>query len=83
MLKPNILLGDSPERGSTTHPEFFKAVIKLFEASDVRLTYGDSPGVGSPQSAGRASGLDNIATEFGVDIADFSQGLDVNLPGGY
>ena len=82
LLKPNVLLGDSAERGSTTHPEFFRAVIQLFNSGEVRLTYGDSPGFGSPQSAGRASGLDQVAADFGVQTADFNNGLDVNHPDG-
>lgn len=54
----------------------------MFNPSDVRLTYGDSPGVSSPQSAVRASGLEHVAADSGVKIADFNKGLDVNNPNG-
>jgi len=82
LLKPNLLLGDSPERGSTTHPEFFKAVINLFKNGGRRLVYGDSPGFGSPYAAARASGLDPIATASGVDLANFVDSTEVANPDG-
>jgi len=82
LLKPNLLLGDSPERGSTTHPEFFRAVAEIFQSNRTKLVYGDSPGFGSPQHAARASGLQSIAQSLGVELADFFDSVEVNNPDG-
>ncbi len=77
LLKPNLLLGDSPERGSTTHPAIFRAVIEQFQRAGAHLVYGDSPGFGSPTGAVRVSGLLEVADAFGVPLADFTTGEDV------
>ncbi len=82
LLKPNLLLGDKPDRGSTTHPEFFGAVASLFRSSGFRVSYGDSPGFGSPQSAVWAAGLAQIAQALDMDLADFSHGADISNPDG-
>lgn len=82
LLKPNLLLGDAPERGSTTHPEFFRAAASLLDSKGYTLSYGDSPGFGSPHSAAHASGLDDIAGALGIELADFATGMDVPNPDG-
>jgi len=82
LLKPNVLLGDNPDRGSTTHPAFFEGVAKLFSSADGDLFYGDSPGFGSPQSAIRTSGLKAAADSLGMELADFVNGEDVPYPQG-
>jgi uncharacterized protein (DUF362 family)/NAD-dependent dihydropyrimidine dehydrogenase PreA subunit len=83
LLKPNLLLGDSPERGSTTHPDFFNAAASLFTSRGYRLRYGDSPGFGSPQNAVHASGLSDIASSLGLELADFTMGKDIPNPDGH
>lgn len=82
LLKPNLLLGDKPERGSTTHPAFFEAVARTFQAEGVRLLYGDSPGFGPPQAAARVSGLGEMAEALEIGLADFVNGRDVPNPEG-
>jgi len=82
LLKPNLLLGDKPERGSTTHPEFFSGVAKLFKSQGLHLAYGDSPGFGSPHNAARASGLAQIAELLEINLADFVNGSNVPNPEG-
>lgn len=82
LLKPNLLLGDPPERGSTTHPAVFEAAARVFTSGDVKLYYGDSPGFGSPQGAVKSSGLESIARRFGIELADFGEMLDTPNPDG-
>ena len=82
LLKPNLLLGDSPERGSTTHPAVFEAAARVFSSGGARLFYGDSPGFGSPQAAVKSSGLANIAKQYGISLADFGEMLDTPNPDG-
>lgn len=82
LLKPNLLLGDRPERGSTTHPEFFKAAASLLRAEGYDLVYGDSPGFRSPQNAARLSGLSEIADSLGIELTELLGGSDVSNPDG-
>lgn len=82
LLKPNLLLGDRPEHGSTTNPQFFEAAARLFQAEGITLKYGDSPGFGSPQSAANSAGLGEVAKSLGIVLADFVKGEDVNNPDG-
>lgn len=83
LLKPNLLLGDKPERGSTTHPEIFRAVAAMFAKNGYGLSYGDSPGFGSPQNAVRVSGYVHIAESLGIELADFVTDSEVANPNGF
>jgi uncharacterized protein (DUF362 family)/NAD-dependent dihydropyrimidine dehydrogenase PreA subunit len=82
LLKPNLLLGDNPEHGSTTHPFVFEAAAHLFKSGGATLFYGDSPGFGSPQGAAKSSGLETIASRLGITLADFSEIIDAPKPDG-
>ncbi|MEN8152667.1 MAG: DUF362 domain-containing protein [Acidobacteriota bacterium] len=71
LLKPNILVGDNPDKGVITHPEIFNAVAETLQKNNLNLSYGDSPGFGSPKRAAEKSGLSNIAKKKGIKLADF------------
>ncbi len=76
LLKPNLLLGDRPEHGTTTNPAVFQAAAECFLEAGAQLCYGDSPGFGSPVGAARAAGLKDIADSLGFPLADFVAGRD-------
>lgn len=82
VLKPNLLFGDEPEHGTTTRPEFFEAVIDIFQSAGVKLQYGDSPGFGPVASAARGAGLADVAEANAVELADFANGVDIRNPVG-
>ncbi|MFN2304378.1 MAG: DUF362 domain-containing protein [Anaerolineales bacterium] len=82
VLKPNMLLGDKPEKGTATHPEFFQAVVEFLLARGVRLSFGDSPAVGHPEMAAKSSGLGQVAESLGIALADFINVQDVENPDG-
>lgn len=82
VLKPNLLLGDKPEKGSATHPEFLKAVAKFLLKKGVKLAFGDSPAVGSPEVAVRTSRLSEVAESLGIKLADFVNVRDISNPDG-
>lgn len=77
LLKPNMLAADPPEKCSTTHPEVFRAVAKLFKDAGADLTYGDSPAFHSPIGAARKIGIAGIAEAMDIPLADFENGDDV------
>ncbi len=72
LLKPNLLIGEVPEKCVTTHPSVFRAAAELFLATGASVSYGDSPSFGSMAAAAKKSGLSPVAAELGVAEADFS-----------
>ncbi|MBE0635563.1 DUF362 domain-containing protein [Candidatus Bipolaricaulota bacterium] len=83
LLKPNLLLGRTPERAVTTHPSVFRAVAHSLQQAGVAISYGDSPGFGKPQTAAHRSGLFDIAQEMSLELADFTHGETVSFPDGH
>ncbi len=82
LLKPNLLAADPPEKCVTTHPAVFKAVAELFQRAGVILSYGDSPGFGSPEATARKAGIADVASELQIELADFLKGEEVFFPEG-
>jgi uncharacterized protein (DUF362 family)/Pyruvate/2-oxoacid:ferredoxin oxidoreductase delta subunit len=80
LLKPNVLYGAAPDRAVGTHPSIFKAVAKILADEGAILSYGDSPGFGSPASQFRKTRLDDAAKELGIRFADFVSGKEVSFP---
>ncbi len=77
LLKPNVLQGDNPLKCVTTHPSVFKAVASAFKKAGARLSWGDSPAVGSLSHHGARCGLTAVANELGIGEADFSTCAEV------
>ena len=77
LLKPNLLLGEKPEQGVTTHPSIFEASARMFQSAGAEVIYGDSPAMGSPQLAMRTSGLGTIAESLGIELANFNEEVTV------
>ena len=82
LLKPNLLIGRSPERAVTTHPSVFRAVATALQSAGAELSYGDSPGFGKPQTVAQRAGLLEVAQELGIELADFTHGETISFPEG-
>lgn len=82
LLKPNILIGDPPEKNTTTHPGVMEAVGKALLAGGVKLTYGDSPAFGPPSVSASLCGLAGAAERLSIPLADFVHGELVSFPDG-
>lgn len=81
VLKPNILVGDSPEKQISPNPVVFKAVAGLAKEVTPNLTYGDSPGFGKTPSQAKRAGLAQAAESLGIPLADFEHGREVQFNG--
>lgn len=77
LLKPNLLIGDPPEKCATTHPSVFHAIAELLLSAGAVVSYGDSPGFGSPSSVAKKAGLADVADKLKIPLADFVEGDDV------
>jgi uncharacterized protein (DUF362 family)/NAD-dependent dihydropyrimidine dehydrogenase PreA subunit len=73
LLKPNLLYPVAPEKAVTTHPAVLNAVIRLVkEKNPLRVIVGDSPGVAHMDTAGKKSGLKEIAERNDVEWIEFN-----------
>jgi len=70
LLKPNILVGASPDNHISPHPQVFRAVARAFQQTGAAMSYGDSPGVGGPLANAKRSGHAAVAEELGIPFAD-------------
>lgn len=77
LLKPNMLVGDPPSKCSTTHPMVFKAVGKYVLEAGAKVTYGDSPGFGSPEFASIKTEIAKAAKELNIPLDDFVNGRNI------
>jgi uncharacterized protein (DUF362 family)/Pyruvate/2-oxoacid:ferredoxin oxidoreductase delta subunit len=80
LLKPNVLIGSSPDKCVSTHPAVFRAAIQLFKETGDSLTCGDSSAAGGTAFNMRLAGLKQVADELGVPLADFAHGRSVSHP---
>ncbi len=74
VLKPNVLIGASPEKCVCTHPAVFRAAGRLLLEAGASVTCGDSPGFGGCAVNMRLAGLKGAADELGIGLADFARG---------
>ena len=71
LVKVNMLVGDSPDKCIGPHPMVFQAVLEQLLSAGSHVSFGDSPGFGSPRGAARQAGLLPVADELAVPLADF------------
>jgi uncharacterized protein (DUF362 family)/Pyruvate/2-oxoacid:ferredoxin oxidoreductase delta subunit len=74
VLKPNVLIGASPDKCVCTHPSVFRAAGRILLEAGARVTCGDSPAFGGCLVNMTLSGLKRVADELGIGMADFSHG---------
>ncbi len=78
VLKPNVLIGTSPDNGVTTHTAIFRAAAGLFKEAGAVVSYGDSPAFGKCEGNLRRAGLKKVGDELGLKLADFDSGKEVS-----
>ncbi len=71
LLKPNFLIGRSPERCVNTHPAVVRAVAELVLEAGGKPFIGDSPQLGSAKGVAQKCHIDAVARELGIDIVEF------------
>jgi uncharacterized protein (DUF362 family)/Pyruvate/2-oxoacid:ferredoxin oxidoreductase delta subunit len=79
VLKPNLLVGEAPEKLIGPHPLVFQAVAQLAQAVTPNLSYGDSPAFGKIPGQARKAGLAQCGEALGIPLADFETGREVHL----
>jgi len=77
VIKPNVLIGSSPDKCVCTHPAVFRAAGKILLEAGATVSCGDSPGFGGTSLNMRMAGLKHVADELAIPLADFSKGKAV------
>ncbi len=77
VIKPNVLIGSSPEKCICLHPEVFRATARILKEAGPELSYGDSSGFGSGRINMKRAGFTRVADELGIKLADFDKGKPV------
>jgi len=71
LVKPNILLGATPEKAVTTHPSIVSSTVDFLLKAGADVTVGDNPGLSGYGAA--------TAAAIRSGIADASQGHFLNI----
>ena len=82
LIKPNILIGDHPDKNVTTHPSVLAGLADILLEKNHSISYGDSPGFGSLKRAAGGSGIKNVFDEREIYPADFETIDHVPFPDG-
>jgi uncharacterized protein (DUF362 family)/NAD-dependent dihydropyrimidine dehydrogenase PreA subunit len=80
LVKPNMLVGASPENAVCTHPEVVRALIRNLPECCVKV--GDSPGVGTTKMAALQTGILDVCRQEGAKLADFGDPVVTTLQSG-
>jgi uncharacterized protein (DUF362 family)/Pyruvate/2-oxoacid:ferredoxin oxidoreductase delta subunit len=73
LLKPNLLMGKSPEKAVTTHPSIIKGVLQIVHEAGGIPFIGDSPGIGSTAKAAEKAGIKAIADAMDCPVIEFDR----------
>lgn len=77
LVKPNLLAGEAPEKGITTHPQVVRAVLSELLRVGAHPLVGDSPGIGSLRKVAEKTGVAGICRELGIPLAGFKEATEV------
>jgi uncharacterized protein (DUF362 family)/NAD-dependent dihydropyrimidine dehydrogenase PreA subunit len=80
LIKPNLVVGASPEKAVCTHPEVVGALIRHLPESKVFV--GDSPGLGSTENVAVIAGILDVCQREGATLVDFANPVVTEAPDG-
>jgi uncharacterized protein (DUF362 family)/Pyruvate/2-oxoacid:ferredoxin oxidoreductase delta subunit len=70
LIKPNLLRASAPEKAVVTHPEFFRAAVRLVKAWGGQPMMAESPAFQPLAKVMRKTGYDCVAEEEDCEVAD-------------
>lgn len=78
LIKPNLISARGPGF-ACTHPEFLLSLAEVLIDNGADVALGDSPAFGRASSVLRRLGVDRKLSAAGVDIVDFTGGVEQRL----
>lgn len=83
LLKPNLVRRAENDRAVVTHPAVAGAMARLLrEAGCGQIWCGDSCGIGSAVKAMEGAGMDRVLKNYGVELKEFNEAVEVSFPEG-
>ncbi|OPY83413.1 MAG: NADH-plastoquinone oxidoreductase subunit [Syntrophorhabdus sp. PtaU1.Bin153] len=73
LLKPNLVMGKSPQRAVNTHPDVVRAVAAALLDRSCDIYIGDSPGYESTEKALRGSGIMDVVEGMRLKVVPFDR----------
>jgi len=78
LVKPNLLMSESPECAITTHPQVVSAVIHILKEINCRVVVGDGPSVWGQyienvDEVYEVTGIKKVANDEGVELVNFDK----------
>jgi uncharacterized protein (DUF362 family)/Pyruvate/2-oxoacid:ferredoxin oxidoreductase delta subunit len=70
VVKPNLLNAAAPEKGVVTHPEFFRAALRVVREHGGHPVLCESPAFQPLAKVMKKAGYDRVTEEEGCEIAD-------------
>jgi len=70
VIKPNLLSATAPEKSVVTHPEFFRAALRMVRDHGGTPVLCESPGFQPLSKVMKKAGYDRIVEEQGCEVAD-------------
>ncbi len=83
LVKPNILAGEPPGKGVTTHPSLVRAVVNKLRESGATVMVGDNPGVygyGASEKAADKAGILEAAGDSFIHLGRRPVNKSLPLP---
>lgn len=79
LVKPNLLLPATPDKGIVTHPLICQTVVKYLLEKGARVQVSDSPGVGSFRRVMTETGYKSALEGLDVEIKPFEASVEVDI----
>ncbi len=70
VIKPNLLSATAPEKSVVTHPEFFRAALRMVRDHGGTPVLCESPGFQPLAKVMKKTGYDRVVEEEGCEVAD-------------
>lgn len=77
-VKPNLLRPAVPEKGITTHPEFFRAVVQIIKEAGGEVILVECPSFYQLNKTLNECGYDEIIKEEKIEIADIKKIITIS-----
>jgi uncharacterized protein (DUF362 family)/Pyruvate/2-oxoacid:ferredoxin oxidoreductase delta subunit len=73
LLKPNLCIDHSPERGATTHPAVLDALIAFGKQLGAEIIVGDGAAIGVKGNVFEKTGIAKVCKKHHVHLLDFNR----------
>jgi uncharacterized protein (DUF362 family)/Pyruvate/2-oxoacid:ferredoxin oxidoreductase delta subunit len=81
-VKPNLLSASRPEQAIVTHPEFFRAAVRIVKEAGAFPVLIESPAINSLSRVFRVSGYDRVIEEEGIEVDLEQSGMTITNDNG-